>query len=81
MRNRARLKPQFIKGDGWCVETLSANDYRLLVHYTSLARELAELDSAGFKPDPWVVDCNSGRSIKVIDDQRDVFWFQILARK
>jgi SAM-dependent methyltransferase len=81
MRNRARLKPEFVKGDGWCIETLSAHDYRLLVHYTSLARELAELAEAGFASDPLVVDCSSGRPLAVVDDQRDVFWYQILAQK
>ncbi len=81
IRNRARLRPQFARGEGWCLETLSAHDYGLLMHYTSLSRELWELVEAGFENDFVVLDSSFGKRLRVGDDCRDVFWFQILARK
>lgn len=78
VRNRARLKRQFVSGDGWCIDTFSAHDYRLLVHYTSLGRELHELAEAGFEPDPLVL--NTG-GVPVAKDADGDLWFQILARK
>ncbi len=79
-RNYLGLKRRFTQGDGWCTGTLSAHDYRLLVHYTTLASELRELLEIGFEPAPVVLD-TAGRTVGADADVHDVFWFQILARK
>jgi SAM-dependent methyltransferase len=81
MRNRARLKSHFEHGSGWCIDTLSAHDYQLLMHYTTLERELAELSVAGFRANPLVLDCSYGKPVSLDDDRRNVFWYHVLAEK
>lgn len=76
----ARLKPRFTTGEGWCTGTLSAHDYRLLVHYVTLAGELRELTALGFEEHPLVFD-NTGNEILPGVSLQNVFWFQIVARK
>jgi SAM-dependent methyltransferase len=80
VRNQARVRPQFSYGDGWCIETLAAHGYRLLMHYTSLSRARRELAEAGFRPDPLVLDCASGKPVPRAAES-EPFWFQVLARK
>jgi SAM-dependent methyltransferase len=79
--NRTRLLRRFRSGDGWCTDTLSAHDYSLVMHYTSLGRELTELRDAGFERDPVVLDSSLAQPLEAGDAHREVFWFQILARK
>ena len=38
------------------------------------------IEEAGFQPDPVVLDSATGRSVAP-GEERDPFWFQILARK
>jgi ubiquinone/menaquinone biosynthesis C-methylase UbiE len=80
VRNRARIEAQFSYGDGWCIETLAAHGYRLLMHYTTLECARRELADAGFRADPLVLDCATGKRVGP-GEERDPFWFQILARK
>lgn len=81
VRNHWRFRARFERGDGWCTDTLSAHDYALLMHYTTLPREIDELVQAGFEDVPLVLDSSFGRPVRVQDDVRDVFWFHVLARK
>jgi SAM-dependent methyltransferase len=78
--NYARLRPLFSEGNGWSVNTLSAHDYNLLVHYTSLAREQDELRERGFALE-LALDSGAGKPLSASSATHDVFWFQILARK
>lgn len=80
VRNQERIRHQFSYGDGWCIETLAAHGYRLLIHYTSLSRTRQELLEAGFQPDPLVLDCATGKTVPP-GRESDPFWFQILTRK
>jgi SAM-dependent methyltransferase len=79
--NYARLLRPFAHGQGWCMDTISAHDYALLVHYTSLPSALQELAEFGFAQDPVVLDSSFGRSAAELAEYADVFWFQILASK
>jgi len=78
--NFARVRRSFRRGEGWAIDTLSAHDYNLLVHYTSLAREREELAEHGFELE-LALDSGRGQPVEIGQDTRDVFWFQILARK
>lgn len=80
VRNRARIRSQFSYGDGWCIETLAAHGYRLLMHYTSLECVRRELKHAGFRTDALVLDQATGQPVAP-GKERDPFWFQVLARK
>jgi SAM-dependent methyltransferase len=79
IRNYTRVRTQASQGEGWHTGPLSAHDYRLLMHFTSLTRELRELAEAGFTR-PLVLD-NAGRPLVAGDDLHAPFWFQILAFK
>jgi SAM-dependent methyltransferase len=67
------------QGDGWEISVLDAHSYGLMVHYTTLSRQLVELAEAGFRPDPEVFSAD-GSPIEAGSDLRRAAWFQILAR-
>jgi SAM-dependent methyltransferase len=77
--NYARVRPLFRCGAGWSIDTLSAHDYNLLVHYTSLPRQRDELSEHGFTIE-LVLDSGQGEPVAMDQEMSDVFWFQILAR-
>ena len=60
---------------------MSAHNYELVVHYTTLAHQLAELERAGFRAEADVFEDAQGRRLRAGDDLRSVFCFNICARK
>jgi SAM-dependent methyltransferase len=79
--NYARSRHLWIEGNEWSVKPLASHNYGLLVHYTTLARQMAELEDAGFEPNPDVLESSFGQRVKLTDDLSNVFWFHIIARK
>jgi SAM-dependent methyltransferase len=79
--NYKRIKGMGIDGNGWSVGPLSAHAFGLLVHYTTLGHQLAELVEAGFVADPVVYGNVNGQIIGPVDSLRDEDSFNILARK
>jgi len=75
--NYVRLRNLRQHGDGWAVAPFSSHSYSLLVHYTSLPHQRAELELAGFKPDPEVLDPDGNR----VHGASEVDFFNIIARK
>lgn len=69
------------QGDGWAVGPFLAGDWRLVAHYISLPRQLADLAAAGFAPQPEVYEGQHGRRVRPGDDLRGVFAFNLLVRK
>lgn len=71
------------RGDGWETASLSAHSYALMAHYTTLARQLAELEDAGFQPRPAVFGSDGSEVHGEHDAQglAGVAWFQVLARR
>lgn len=67
-------------GPGFAIAPLSAHHYGVLVHFTTLARQLEELTAEGFRGDPVVFESRKGRRISVSDDSRCVDWFHVVAR-
>lgn len=67
------------RGPGWEIAPFFAYSYGLLVHYTSLADQLAELAEAGFAPRPEVID-ERGLPVARGEDSSGVFCFNVLAR-
>jgi ubiquinone/menaquinone biosynthesis C-methylase UbiE len=80
-RNYLRLRKLAREGNGWMLAPFYPHRYRLLVHYTTLEQELAELESAGFRGDPEVFEGSEGKRVHVSDDLSEVGSFNILARK
>jgi len=68
-------------GGDWCLAPLSAHDYRLVVHFTTLQATLNELRAAGFNAEPDVFECSFGRRVTLADELSGVFWFHVLARR
>jgi SAM-dependent methyltransferase len=79
--NYFRSRHLWREGDGWSVGAMSAHNYGLVVHYTTLALQLTELERAGFRPDPEVFDDRDGRRLSRGEDLREVFSFNIVARR
>jgi SAM-dependent methyltransferase len=79
--NFARSRHLWRDGEGWSVAAMSAHDYELIVHYTTLALQLAELERTGFQPGAVIFDDRDGRRLSVNDDLREVFSFNIVATR
>ena len=59
---------------------LAAHAYGILAHYTTLARQLEELDEHGFDADPAVFASEGPRErLEVSDNTRDVGFFHLVA--
>jgi SAM-dependent methyltransferase len=69
------------EGDGWAIAPLSSHAYGLVVHYTTLAHQLSELERAGFRADPQVFSEETGSRTRPGDDLTRAYSFDILARK
>jgi SAM-dependent methyltransferase len=69
------------RGPGFAVAPLSAHNYRVLVHYTTLHRQLAELAEAGFAGSPLVFDSLTGRRVDTGDDTSAIGWFHFVATR
>lgn len=67
-------------GDGYAHAPISAHGYALLVHYTTLARQLDELAQSGFDPTSAVFDSVRGERVGPDTDTSHVDWFTIAAR-
>ncbi len=74
------------QSNGWAIAPFFPGEWRLVVHYTSLARQLADLADAGFSVEATeVFDSGSGRRLGLRDEPADdlaaVFAFNLLATR
>lgn len=81
LRNRARIAKLGYEGDGYSIKNASAHDHGIMVYYTSLASQLAELEHIGFRPGTVVFSNDDGRRVHVGDDVTHSWWFHFVARK
>jgi SAM-dependent methyltransferase len=79
--NWMRIRDGGERGPGFAVAPLSAHNYRVLVHYTTLDRQLAELAEAGFAESPIVFDSIAGRRVDTHDDMSGFGWFHFVATR
>ena len=79
--NWLRVRKATELGRGYAVAPLRAHHYGVLVHFTSLERELDELAAAGFQPDVEVLENDRGASVTRGQDTSRVGWFHLLARR
>ena len=77
-RRNSALRDQ---GDGWEFRVAGAHDFGIVIHYTSLAAGLAEVQAAGFAPDPEAYDSVTGARVHVGDDTTSAWWYHVVARK
>jgi SAM-dependent methyltransferase len=76
----AKLRNFAEDGEGWAVSPLSAHHYGVVAHFTTLRRQLAELDEAGLDCDV-VYDNIQGARVTPNDDSSKIAWFHIVARR
>jgi SAM-dependent methyltransferase len=78
--NWFRLSPLREEGPGYAVAPLSAHNYGLLVHFTTLHQQIEELVAAGFSRDVVVLDNETGKRVALSDDKKHIEWFHLIAR-
>jgi len=81
IRNHARYSKLGFDGEGYSIKNAAAHDHGIVIHYTSLAAQLAALGRAGFLPDTPVYGNQSGQPLRPGDDVRGAWWFHFLAKK
>lgn len=81
LRKWLRIRDGGERGPGYAVAPLSAHHYSILAHFTTLERQLTELQELGFDRDGPVFDSRRGRRVHAGDDTARVDWFQIIARR
>jgi hypothetical protein len=79
--NWLRIRKSSEEGPGYAVAPLSAHHYGVLVHYTTLARELTELEEERFAPGAVVFESRFGRRVEPGDDTSRSDWFHFVARR
>lgn len=79
LRNYLRHRPMHHDGDHWSMKTAAAHHFGIVIHYTTLQGQLAELVAAGFRPDPLIFDNRRGGRLRAGDDTHRTWWFQIVA--
>lgn len=81
LTNWLKIRATGEQGPGFAIAPLSAHHYGVIVHFTTLQRQLDELAEEGFERDPVVFESRHGHRISVSDDSRDVDWFHIVAKR
>ena len=81
VRNRRRLRPLNHDAGEWSMMNAGAHHFGIVIHYTTLAHAVAEVEAAGFQPEPEEYASSNGRRLAVDDETSDVWWFHLLAVK
>ncbi len=76
-----RLQSYTEAGKGYRVAPLDAHHWGVVAHYTTLERQLEELEREGFSRDPIVFDSQEGRQVQLGDDMSGFDWFHFVARR
>ena len=79
--NWLTLKPHERAGQGYVVAPLDAHHWGIVAHYTTIERQLDELERAGFSRDAVVFDSGRGHRVQLGDDMSAFDWFHIIARR
>lgn len=76
-----RLQSICEQGTGYAVDPLSAHHWGIVAHYTTLQRQLDELEREGFGRDAVVFDNKEGSRVTPGDDTCRFDWFHFVARR
>lgn len=79
--NWLRLRHLCEQGVGYAVAPLSAHHWGIVAHYTTLQRQLDELEREGFDRDAMVFDNKEGSRVTAGDDTSRFDWFHFVARR
>jgi SAM-dependent methyltransferase len=78
--NWAQLRRSEQRGPGYAVAPISAHRFGVLVHFTSLKRQMDELADAGFSGDVVVFENDTGERIPAEVGATTAHWFEVVAR-
>jgi SAM-dependent methyltransferase len=79
--NHRRLRSMQEDHGDWSMMNAMAHEFGIVIHYTTLDRQLAELATHGYQPDPTIYESSVGRRVGAGDDTRGSWWWHFLARK
>jgi SAM-dependent methyltransferase len=79
-RNWWRNRPLLEEHDGWAMGRLSAHDWALVIHYTTLDGQVAALGEIGFT-DVEMYERERGTLVTSGDDRRETRWWYVVARR
>lgn len=79
--NWLRLHSLREQGTGYAIAPLSAHHWGILAHYTTLQRQLDELEGEGFGRDALVFDNKEGSRVTPGADTSRFDWFHFVARR
>ncbi|MGH7437615.1 MAG: class I SAM-dependent methyltransferase [Polyangiaceae bacterium] len=79
--NWLRIRGMFEAGDGYAVAPLSAHHYGVVAHFTTLERQLRELEEEHFEPGTLVFESRHGKRASPGDDTSRADWFHFIAKK
>lgn len=76
-----RIRQRGERGAGYAVAPLSGHHYGVLAHYTTLGRQLLELQQEGFARDVAVFGNDQGERISAGADTSKIDWFNIVVAR
>jgi hypothetical protein len=79
-RNWSRNRPLVEEHDGWAMGRLSAHDWALVIHYTTLDAQVAALGEIGFTGVE-MYERERGTLVTAGDDCRETRWWYAVARR
>jgi SAM-dependent methyltransferase len=79
--NWLRLQHHIQRGPGYAVAPLSAHHWRIVAHFTTLKRQLDELEREGFARDTVAFDSKEGARVAPVDDTSRFDWFHVVSRR
>jgi len=80
LRNYRRLRGDYERGDGWQVRINGSHAFGIVVHHTTLAAQVGDLERAGFLA-PSVFSSADGTALGLDADTRQVWYFHLMAVK
>ena len=80
LANRHRLGSVAVEHPDYSIRNAAAHDHGILVHYITLASQIAELADAGFLDQVEAYSSKDGALVAAGDDTHGIWWFHLLAR-
>ncbi|HEY1956359.1 MAG TPA: class I SAM-dependent methyltransferase [Polyangiaceae bacterium] len=76
----SRLQSQCVSGEGWAIAPLSAHGYGVLAHFTTLERQLQDLEEARLDRDVLILESDRGERVRPGDDTSSAAWLHFIVR-
>ena len=81
LQNRMQYGKLGFDAEGYSIKNAAAHDHGIVIHYTSMAAQLRDLERVGFRPGTPVYSSETGKLVTQDDDVSQAWWLHFLARK